>query len=75
MVRPGYLDGSWTTRSWTDQGIRDKVGASHLPVAALLNAVLDSGLELRRVGEGGEPTPIVLAFQARTPLDAPAPGR
>ena len=75
VVRPGYLDGSWTTRSWTDQGIRDKVGASHLPVAALLNAVLDSGLELRRVGEGGEPTPIVLAFQARTPLDAPTPGR
>jgi len=57
VVRPGYLDGSWTTASWTNQGLRDKVGATHMPVAALLNAVLDTGLELRRVSEGGEPTP------------------
>ena len=75
VVRPGYLDGAWTTDSWTDRGIRDKVGASHLPVAVLLNTVLDSGLELRRVGEGGEPTPIVLAFQARKPLDPSASDR
>jgi SAM-dependent methyltransferase len=72
VIRPGYLDGSWTTESWTDQGVRDKVGARHLPVAALLNAVLDAGFELRRMGEGGEPTPIVLAVQARKPVTAPA---
>jgi SAM-dependent methyltransferase len=67
VVRPGYLDGSWTTDSWTNQGIRDKVGASHMPVAALLNAVLASRLEIRRLSEGGEPTPIVLSLQAKKP--------
>ncbi len=72
VIRPGYLDGSWTTDSWTDQGIRDKVGASHLPVAALLNVVLDAGFELRRVREGGEPTPIVFALRARKPDATPS---
>ena len=71
VIRPGYLDGSWTTDSWTDQGIRDKVGASHLPVAALINAVLAAGFELRRVSEGGDPTPIVFAMEVRKPLAAP----
>ena len=32
VVRPGYLDGAWTKTSWTDQGVRDKVGATHLPL-------------------------------------------
>jgi hypothetical protein len=27
VIRPGYLDSYWTKQSWTDQGIRDKVGA------------------------------------------------
>jgi SAM-dependent methyltransferase len=67
VVRSGYLDGSWTTDSWTDQGIRDKVGASHIPVATLINIVLDSGFELRRLTEGGEPTPVVLSLQAHKP--------
>jgi len=65
VIRPGYLDGSWTTDSWTDQGIRDKVGASHLPVAELLNAVLHPGFDLVRVSEGGTPTPIVLSLRCR----------
>jgi SAM-dependent methyltransferase len=67
VVRRGYLDGSWTTDSWTNQGIRDKVGASHMPVAALLNAVLASGLAIQRASEGGEPTPIVFSLQAEKP--------
>ncbi len=73
VVRPGYLDGAWTTDSWTDQGIRDKVGASHMPIAALINAVLRSGFELRRLTEGGEPIPIVLSLQARKPDGAARP--
>ena len=35
LIRPGYADGHWTTESWTDQGIRDKVGASHWPLSEL----------------------------------------
>jgi SAM-dependent methyltransferase len=64
-IRRGYRDGSWTTESWTNQGIRDKVGASHMPVAELFNTVLDAGFELQHVSEGGEPTPITLSFRAR----------
>jgi SAM-dependent methyltransferase len=67
IIRPGYLDGSWTTESWTNQGIRDKLGATHMPVAELLNTVLDTGFELERVSEGGERTPITLSLRARRP--------
>jgi ubiquinone/menaquinone biosynthesis C-methylase UbiE len=61
VIRRGYRDGHWTTDSWTDQGIRDKVGAFHLPVAELVNMILDAGFALERMTEGGEPTPIVLS--------------
>jgi hypothetical protein len=65
VIRRGYLDGHWTKASWTDQGVRDKVGATHLPLPGLLHAFLDAGLTLERFTEGGEPTPVVLAVKAR----------
>lgn len=65
VIKPGYLDGNWTTKSWTNQGIRDKVGASHVPVAGLLNSMLDAGFVLERLSEGGQPTPIVLSARLR----------
>lgn len=65
VVRPGYLDEAWATESWTDQGVRDKVGASHLPVAELLNTLVDIGLRLEHASEGGEPIPIVLSLRTR----------
>ncbi len=65
LVRPGYLDGHWTKASWTDQGVRDKVGATHMPLASLLHAFTNAGLVLERFAEGGEPTPTVLAIRAR----------
>jgi ubiquinone/menaquinone biosynthesis C-methylase UbiE len=65
VIRTGYLDGHWTKASWTDQGVRDKVGATHLPLAALRNAFLDAGLTLERLAEGGQPTPVVLAGRWR----------
>jgi len=64
VIRPGYLDGHWTTASWTDQGVRDKVGATHLPLPALLHAFLDAGLVLERLAEGAGPTPVVLGVRA-----------
>jgi SAM-dependent methyltransferase len=67
VIRPGYRDGRWTRASWTDQGVRDKVGASHWPLADLLNAFGAAGLVLERFAEGGPPTPIVLAARARRP--------
>jgi SAM-dependent methyltransferase len=67
VIRPGYLDGHWTRASWTDQGVRDKVGASHWPLPELLHAFLDAGLTVERLAEGHAPTPAVLAVRARKP--------
>ncbi|MCW6006391.1 class I SAM-dependent methyltransferase [Micromonospora sp. CPCC 205371] len=64
VIRPGYLDRGWSRESWTDQGIRDKVGATHWPLPELLHAFLDAGLVPRRFAEGGAPTPIMLAVRA-----------
>jgi hypothetical protein len=65
VIRPGYRDTYWTRDSWTDQGLRDKVGATHRPLPELLHAFLDAGLTLERFTEGGSPTPTVLAVRAR----------
>lgn len=67
VIRPGYLDSCWTKASWTDQGVRNKVGATHWPLPALLHAFLEAGLAFERFTEGGEPTPAVLAFRTRKP--------
>src|SRR5438874_5361092 len=45
-------------------GLRIKVGERHLPLAALLNAVLDAGFALSRVVESREDPPLLLAFAA-----------
>ncbi|MFD3484019.1 class I SAM-dependent methyltransferase [Streptomyces sp. NPDC058665] len=66
VVRPGYLDDHWTTDSWTDQGVRDKVGATHRPLPELLHAFLDAGLTPERFAESGGPTPVVLAAKTRS---------
>jgi SAM-dependent methyltransferase len=65
VIRPGYREAGWTTASWTDQGLRDKVGAAHLPLPELLHAVLDAGLTFERFAEGGTPTPTALAWRAK----------
>ncbi|MGW4401346.1 class I SAM-dependent methyltransferase [Amycolatopsis nivea] len=64
VVRPGYAEGHWTKESWTDQGIRDKVGATHRPLPELLNGILAAGLSFDRFAETGSPLPIVLAVRA-----------
>jgi SAM-dependent methyltransferase len=67
VLRPGYVDRHWTKDSWTDKGVRDKVGASHFPLAELLNAVLAAGMVPERFAESGGATPVVLALRARVP--------
>ena len=67
VIRPGYLDGAWTTDSWTDRGVRDKVGAVHYPLADLLNAVTAIDFVLEEFAEGAEPTPVALALRAANP--------
>ncbi len=65
VIRPGYLDSHWTKASWTDKGVRDKVGATHWPLPELLHTFLEAGLRLEQFAEGGQPTPVVLAVRAR----------
>jgi SAM-dependent methyltransferase len=67
LIKPGYTDGHWTTESWTERGVRDKVGASHWPLAELLTLITDAGLELERFAEGGRPVPVSLGIRARKP--------
>jgi len=38
-----------------------------VPLAELMNAVVDAGLVLERVAEGGGETPVVFALRARRP--------
>jgi len=68
VLRPGYLDSGWTKESWTSNGVRDKVGAAHFPLPALLHAFLAADLTLEQFAEAGSPTPIVLAVKARKRL-------
>jgi SAM-dependent methyltransferase len=65
VIGPGYRDGHWTKESWTDQGIRDKIGATHWPLPELMHAFVDVGLVLELFTEGGTPLPIMLAVRAR----------
>jgi SAM-dependent methyltransferase len=67
LIRPGYLDRHWATSSWTNDGIRSRVGATHRPLPEVANALLDAGLTLGRFVEGGQPTPVVLAVSGRKP--------
>ncbi|ARQ67581.1 class I SAM-dependent methyltransferase [Streptomyces marincola] len=69
VIRPGYRESHWSRESWTDQGVRDKVGASHLPLPALLGAFTAAGLVLDRFAEGGGPTPVVFGLRAVRPAD------
>jgi hypothetical protein len=64
-VNPGYTDQHWTMASWSDQGLRDKVGATHWPLPDLLDAFLAAGLVLERFTERGRPTPAVFALRAK----------
>ena len=65
LLRPGYAETGLSFQGWNPEGVRAKVGARHVPLAQLVNGVLDAGLTLERVLESeGEP-PSLLALRAR----------
>lgn len=68
VISPGYREHHWTRSSWTEHGIRDKVGATHWPLSELLHAFLGAGLVPEKFAESGGPTPVVLALRARARL-------
>ncbi|WP_229400099.1 class I SAM-dependent methyltransferase [Micromonospora okii] len=68
VIDGGYASRKRTVRSWNTSGVRARVGAWHLPLADLLNAVTTAGLRLTQVVENGSAAvPDVLAVQATKP--------
>lgn len=67
VIRTGYLDGHWTRASWTSEGVRNRVGATHFPLPALLRSFRDAGLFLEDFAEGGAPVPTTLSIRALRP--------
>jgi hypothetical protein len=72
VIRPGYLDAGWTPaiaptagRTGRDGQVRMKVGAAHMPLAALVNLFHGRGLLIEELFEGWSPTPITLSLRAR----------
>jgi ubiquinone/menaquinone biosynthesis C-methylase UbiE len=67
-LHPGYRDTSYRTDApgiWGD-GVRAKVGATHLPIGLFVQAVLDAGLVLEQFEEPeGREYPYIIALRAR----------
>ncbi|MBO0828797.1 MAG: class I SAM-dependent methyltransferase [Streptosporangiales bacterium] len=67
LVHPNYRSTGWQAASpwWEPDGVRVRVGMRHVPLAGLLNAVVDVGLRPERFVEpGGDEVPFVLALRA-----------
>ncbi|WBB67386.1 methyltransferase domain-containing protein [Micromonospora sp. WMMD812] len=68
VIDGGYAECERSFRAWSADGVRARVGAWHVALADLLNAVTDAGLTLTRVQESGStPIPDLLALQATKP--------
>jgi SAM-dependent methyltransferase len=66
LLHPGYRRRGWThSGPGFGHGIRARLGVNHMPLADLLQAILDSGLILKRVEEPGDADyPIMLSVVA-----------
>jgi ubiquinone/menaquinone biosynthesis C-methylase UbiE len=64
VIRPGYRERRFSRDAWSSQGVRNKVGAMHFPLAELLGAFVASGLTADGFAEGGAPTPITFSVRA-----------
>jgi SAM-dependent methyltransferase len=62
-ISPGYWTRQRSFEAWSSQGVRAKVGATHLPVSELVNALTGAGLTVQRVVELGSPVPDILAVR------------
>jgi SAM-dependent methyltransferase len=51
VIDTRYADRSRSFDAWTPHGVRARVGAWHVPLADLLNAVTAAGLRIERVAE------------------------
>jgi SAM-dependent methyltransferase len=68
VIDGGYAERERSFRAWSVHGVRARVGAWHLPLADLLNAVTGAGLELAGVAESGSgPVPDLFGLLAVKP--------
>ncbi|MFC0030341.1 class I SAM-dependent methyltransferase [Micromonospora chaiyaphumensis] len=68
LLDEGYAERDRSFRSWNSVGVRARVGAWHVPLADLLDAVPAAGLTLTAVRESGSgPLPDILALRATKP--------
>jgi ubiquinone/menaquinone biosynthesis C-methylase UbiE len=65
-VHPTYRELGWHSDApWWGENIRRRVGMRHMPLAELMNAIIDAGLSIGKVEEPGErPIPYALALRA-----------
>jgi hypothetical protein len=72
LLTERYADRSHTFDAWSPAGVRARVGAWHLPLAGLLNAVTAAGLRLVRTAEAGASgVPDLFGLLAVKPRGAP----
>jgi hypothetical protein len=67
VIEPGYRNAGWQLESaaGSPTGIRSRVGINHLPLAALANRLIASGLTIAELEEPGDTDPpLFLAFRA-----------
>ena len=64
LLRPGYREGALSYEAWDPAGVRARVGARHVPLADLVNAVVDAGLTLERLLESDGDPPSLMALRA-----------
>lgn len=68
VLSPGYRRTERRFEAWNPEGVRARVGATHLPLDALLSAVVDAGLLITGVREAGPGEyPYLLGIGARKP--------
>ncbi len=53
ILTPGYNEAVHSLEAWSPHGVRARIGAWHLPLAGLVDAVISAGLSISRLTENG----------------------
>ena len=64
IIRPGYTERVHSFEAWTPHGVRARVGAWHLTIADLVNALIAAGLSIDHLREAHGDPPQILGIAA-----------
>ena len=64
VIKPGYTQRVHSYEAWTPHGVRARVGAWHLTIADLVNAMVDAGLTVAHLTEAHGDPPQILGVAA-----------